>query len=112
MGGRLLCNTDLDLLDTITETDLKYVMKCTPGSRLNSTRYSTVMAAFRGEMAPGLKAVQMPRMNYGPFIRALSPTMADLWVEKMEIGIDAWDSIYDGDIEAVISGLSASLYGP
>jgi len=110
--GRLLCNADPDLLDTITEADLKYVMKCTPGSRLNSTRYTTVMAAFRGELAPGLRAVQTPRIYYGPFIRALSPTMADLWVEKLEMGIDAWDPIYDGDIEAVMSGLSAALYGP
>eukprot|EP00959_Pyramimonas_sp_CCMP1952_P334904 7013140-Pyramimonas_sp.AAC.2 len=100
-------------------------------------RYATVMTAFRGELAPGLRAVQMPRMSYGPFVRALSPAMADLWyapphetapctldpllatfdqlsllVEKIEMGIDAWDPIYDGDIEAVMSGLSAALYSP
>lgn len=107
--SRFIHICDEQLTNTITEADLNYSLKCTK-IRSSKRRVSTVLRSFPSIGLPGLKAAQKPRMNYGPFLRAICPTAAELYLEKQDMGIDASSPEYDTDMEAILVAFSADVF--
>ena len=110
--SRFIQLPDKDFRNTITETDLLYALRCARVKSVTPSRIATLLEEFAGAPIPGLKTTQKPRMNYGPFLRAISPSAAELWLEKNEIGIDAASTEYDQDIEAVMVAVSVDVFKP
>eukprot|EP00854_Cymbomonas_tetramitiformis_P015158 gene15158-17930_t len=107
---RILTTFDHELLGTATEKDLVYAFKCAGVQPPRARRMQVLMETFAAPPAEGLASTQAPMIHYEALMRAISPSRAELWLERQEMQVDSDNEHYDEDLDAILSSISASVF--